>query len=183
MNTSMDERNLSSKKKNSKNKRGRFNLIDFLLIVIILLVIATVFYVFAPFSAVKNLISSQNVTIEYTVELVGVDKDMINKIKENDSVIDAVSKNPIGTVQVADYNYPNTVLQYVEAENEDAIEGILVEHPDKCNVLVTISASAEYMEKAGYTVNHCRIAVGEKMQMIFPNYIGEGYCIDFSVKS
>lgn len=180
MNTSMDERNLSSKKKKANQKKGRFNFIDFLLILIILLVLATVVYVFAPFSAVKNLISSQEVTVEYTVELIGVDKDMINKIKEEDIVVDSVSKNQIGTVQVADYNYPNTVLQYVD--NDGVVEGVLVEHPDKCNVLVTISATADYLSGTGYRVNNCRIAVGEKMQMIFPNFTGEGYCIDLSVK-
>ncbi len=185
MNTSTDEISVASKKKKDKHKKkkkqGRFNLIDFLLVLIILLVIATVIYVFAPFSAMKNLLSAQTVNIEYTVEIIGVDKDLINKIQENDIVVDAVSKGQIGTVQVADYNYPHTVLQYVQ--NEDQPEGILVEHPDKCNVLVTISASAEYLEAQGYEVNHCRIAVGEKIQMIFPNYICEGYCIDLSVES
>ena len=184
MNTSMNgtKRDSKKSKRNKVKKPGRFNLIDFLLVLIILLVIAAVVYVFAPFSAVKNLLSSQSTTIEYTVELIGVDKDLINKIRENDVVVDAVSKGQLGTVQVADYNYPHTVLQYVQ-NNDDQPEGVLVEHPDKCNVLVTISATAEYMEEKGYQVNNCRIAVGEKMQMIFPNYIGEGYCIDLSVES
>lgn len=167
------------KAKKIKKKNGRFNLIDLFLIIIVLLIVAILLYVFAPFSSIERLFSDKNQTIEYTIELTGIDKAFINKIGENDAVIDAVSKAQIGTVVVADYNYPYSVLQYVQNENNS--EGVLVEHPDKCNVLITVTATAEYAAEKGYSVNQCRIAVGEKMQLIFPNYIGEGYCIDLNV--
>ncbi len=178
MNTSVHETPNTPKK---KKKNGRFNLIDLLLVLVVLALIAALLYVFAPFSAVKNLLSSEDKTIEYTVELLGVDKDDIGKIMENNVVVDAISKSQLGTVRVADYNYQYTVLQYVQ--KDDKAEGVLAEHPDKCNVLITISATAEYAQGEGYVVNQCRIAVGEKMQLIFPNYMGEGYCIDLNVVS
>ena len=170
-----------NKKANGKKKKGHFNVIDLLLILIALFVVFAVIYVFAPFSTVKNLFTSQEKTIEYTVEFIGVDKDFVNTIQKNDLVVDSVSKNHIGTVQAADYNNPYTEFEVVPTKNEGTLEGVLVEHPNKCNVLVTISAEAEYSEGDGYRVNDYRIAIGEKMNLIFPNYMGECYCIDLSV--
>lgn len=174
----------SVKKKSTASKRkrsGRFNIIDLFLVLIALALVAALLYIFAPFSTVKNLISSEKTTMEYTVEFVGVDKTFVNKIQKNDIVVDAVSKNHIGTVEAADYNYAYT--QFESIQKGDAIEGVLVEHPDKCNVIVTISAEATHVPGKGYSVNQYRIAVGEKMNLIFPNYMGECYCIDLSVDS
>ena len=72
-------------------------------------------------------------------------------------------------------------MQYVINENpEDGskkTEGVLAEYPDKYNVIITISAEASYAAEKGYSVNGTRIAVGEKMSLRFPDYVGEGYCI------
>ena len=59
---------------------------------------------------------------------------------------------------------------------------VLSAHEGKYNVIVTITASGNYKEGEGYSVNDCRIAVGEKMSLRFPNYIGEGYCVALSVE-
>ena len=174
-----------AKKKRTKKtkKKGSFNVIDLLLVLIALFVVLAMLYVFAPFSAVKNLFTAEEKTIEYTVEFIGVDKDFIDTIKKNDVVVDAVSKNHIGVVQAADYNNPYTEFEAIQKENNEGLEGTLVEHPDKCNVLVTISADAKYSEGDGYRINEYRIAIGEKMSLVFPNYMGECYCIDLSVDS
>ena len=76
--------------------------------------------------------------VEYTVELVGVDIDFVDRIKEGDSVIDAVSKNSIGSVKTVDYNTRYTELDY----NKEKAEAVLVEYDDKVNVLITVSSSA-----------------------------------------
>lgn len=177
MHTSVKKKTTSARAKRS----GRFNIIDLLLVLIALSLIAALLYIFAPFSTIKNWFASEEKTIEYTVEFVGVDKAFVNKIQKNDIVVDAVSKNHIGTVQAADFSYPYTVFESVQ--KGDAMEGVLVEHPDKCNVIVTISANATYLEEDGYRVNQYRIAVGEQMNLIFPNFMGECYCIDLSVDS
>ncbi|MBE6545871.1 MAG: DUF4330 family protein [Ruminococcaceae bacterium] len=172
MNNSANSVTDSSKKK----KIGRFNLIDLILVVIILLVIAAVLYVFAPFSWIKKLAVGEHEQIQYTVEIMGVDEALLEKIKENDTVVDSVSKNTLGTVIAIDYNTKYTELQYVQKETDEK-EGVLVEYPDRYNVQITIAAEADYVEKEGYSVNHCRIAVGEKMALRFPDFAGEGYCI------
>ncbi len=163
-----------------KKKSGRFNFIDFILIVIVLLLIAAVIYAFAPFSRIQNLTGAQVRNIQYTVEFTGVDEAFIDKIKENDLVVDSVSKNQMGSVVAVDYNHKYTELQYVvtkDADGVEHVEGILSEYPNLYNVIVTIYASADYSAGSGYTVNHTRIAVGEAMSLRFPDYLGEGHCI------
>ena len=160
-----------------KKRFLRFNFVDFILIVIILLFVATLIYIFAPFSHIKELTSDKNLIVEYTVEVIGVDEEFINKIKENDIVINSVSKNNMGTVTAVDYNTKSSELQLQYNVEKNSYEGILVEYPNKYNVIITITANAKYLEESGYYVNDCRIAVGENMSLRFPDYICEGYCI------
>ena len=163
----------------AKKKNGRFNLVDFLLIVVLLLVIAVVIYMFAPFSKLRTWMDQEQKPIEYTVEILGVEQEFIDKIKENDVVVDSVSKNTIGKVSAVDYNTRYTELQYVSGSEENV--GVLSEHPNRYNVIITISASADYVEEEGYSVNHCRIAVGEEMSLRFPDFACNGFCIGLSV--
>ncbi len=158
-----------------KNKNGRFNFIDLILVVLILLVIAILIQVFSPISLIKNLASNQTKEIQYTVEFLGVDQEFIDRIKEDDLVINSVTKNNMGTVVAVDYNTKYSELQYVENGTEG--EGILSEYPNRYNLLVTISATADYVKENGYSVNATRIAVGEKLDLRFPDYVSEGYCI------
>jgi len=171
-NSSKGITSLSNKKEKGKN--GRFNLIDLILVVLFLLVIAILIQGFSPFSLIKKLASDQAKEIQYTVEFSGVDSEFINRIKEEDLVINSVSKNNMGKVITVSYN-PYTEIQHVETEN--GVESILSEHPDKFNLHVTISATANYAQGSGYSVNATRIAVGEKLALRFPDYIAEGYCI------
>lgn len=153
-------------------KRGKFNLIDFLLILVILLIVASLVYLFFPTSWIRSITADKSADIQYTIEMRGVDEEFINNINENDTVLDSVSKSNIGTVVAVDYSMRYTELTY----NEEG-QGILAEYPGKYNVIVTISATAEFNKGEGYTVNGKRIAVGEKVSARFPNYLGEGYCI------
>lgn len=160
-----------------KKKTGRFNLMDLVLVLIIVLVIATVLYIFDPFAWIKGMTAKQDRDIIYTVEFVNVDEAFLNKIQENDLVIDSVSKNTMGTVTVPDYNHHYTELQYVDQQ------GVLVSYPNRYNVLVSISTAAEYVEGEGYSVNSRRIAVGEKLSLRFPDFAAEGYCIGLVVST
>ena len=161
----------------AKKKAYRFNFLDVLLILLALLVVFVAINIISPMPFIKKLQSDSSHTIEYTVEFIGVDEDFINTIKENDKVMDSVSKNSLGTVIAVDYNTHYSELKYDEANNV----GKLVDYPDKYNVIVTISASGNYISGEGYSINAHRIAVGEKMSLRFPDYVGEGHCISFSV--
>ena len=150
-----------------KKKTGRFNLIDFIFVLIILMVIATVIYIFAPFSKFREMISSESQSIQYTVEILGVEEEFIDKVQKGDAVIDSVSKNNMGVVEAVDYNNKFSELK----------DGHWVEHANRYNLVITISASADYLEGSGYQINGARIAVGESMALRFPDYVTEGHCI------
>ena len=161
-----------------KKKAYRFNFLDVLLILLALGVIFIAINIISPMPFIKNLQADSDHTIEYTVEFIGVDEDFLDAIKENDAVMDSVSKNSLGTVIAVDYNTHYSELKYDEANHV----GKLVDYTDKYNVIVTITAQGSYISGEGYNVNAHRIAVGEKMSLRFPDYVGEGYCISFSVE-
>lgn len=169
----MKENSNTSNKIRQKVKGGKFNIIDFLLIVVVLLIIGTLIYVFLPSSAIRSITADKKVNIDYAIEILGVDEEFIDNIHENDTVLDSVSKNSLGTVTAVDYSIQYTELKYSE-ENE---AGVLSPVMGKYNVIVTVSATAEYEDGVGYTVNGTRIAVGEKINARFPDYVCEGYCI------
>ena len=172
--------NRKEKKKNNKpaeKKQRKFNFVDFLLIVVILALVAVAVYLFTSGTILDKLKSDTSGTLTYTIEINGVSGEYLNKIKENDVVVHAVTKSTLGTVATVDYNTKQTVLEYVE--NEGVYQGVLVEYPDRYTVHVTVTTNAKYVEGDGYFVNNCRIAVGEGMSLHFPDFAAEGYCISF----
>ena len=160
----------------AKSRAGKFNFIDILIILALLLIAAIVINIFFPLSALRRFDKSDEKQIQYTVEFLGVDEAFVDKIAENDAVIDSVSKYALGTVMTVDCNTHYSELKY----NESDMSGWLSPYPDKYNMLVTITVTAEYNEGEGYSVGDRRIAVGEKLALRFPNYAAEGYCISLS---
>ena len=164
--------NTSTKSSGQKKKNFKFNFIDFLLILLVLSIIAALVYIFAPFSWIER--RNGTINLQYTIEIQAVDEQFIENIQENDIIIDSVSKNVIGSVVAVDYNTHYSVLKY----DEEIREGVLAVIPDKYNLIITITTpNAVYNDGEGYSVNGCRIAVGEKISAKFPNYVAEGYCI------
>ena len=170
--------NAASEKTAVRKARGRsFNIIDLLIILAVLLLGAIVVNVIAPTSWFKAFMPDSEREIQYTVEFVGVDRNFVDNISENDTVVDAVSKFTLGSVTAVDNDSHYRVLSY----NEENKTGGYVTYQDKYDVLVTITVTADYEAGVGYTVNDRRIAVGEKLSLRFPNFVGEGYCIGLSV--
>ena len=159
----------------SKSRRG-FNFIDVLLILFILLVIVAAVNIVSPMSVFDRFKTDSERTIEYTVEIIGVDGEFIDKIKEQDVAVDAISKYTLGTVEAVDYNTQYSELKYDEAANA----GVLAVYPEKYNVLVTVKATGSYVQGEGFSINGRRIAVGEKLSIRFPDFVCEGYCISLS---
>ena len=54
-------------KKRMAKKRGRFNLIDFLLVLVLLLIIGALVYVFLPSSVIKNITADKSEEIQYSI--------------------------------------------------------------------------------------------------------------------
>ena len=166
-------------KKTKVKREYKFNLVDLLLIILCLAIVGGAVYIFSP-STSFDLFSKKEITdIEYTIEIQGVNKEFIETIKENDTVIDSVTKSALGQVVAVDYNTKYTTLSFTQSEDNNV--GVLVEHPDKYNLIITISAQAEYKQGKGYFINDRRISVGGLMQLRFPNYVCECYCIAISI--
>ena len=175
-----------SKEEPKKIKR-KFNFIDFLVLLIIISVIALSIYTVVSWSNIKSLLSTSSVNLQYTVEFRGVDEEFINNIKAGNTVTDAVSKNQLGVVESVGSIEKYAVLNYTQSnvQNEDGsstptYNGVLSEYPDKYTVTVYISSPAEFEKGVGYTIDGRRIAVGEKIEMRFPEFSSVGYCVDFA---
>lgn len=165
----------NKKSRKPEKARRKFTFIDFVLIVLVLAIITGGVYVFLSGSIFAK-IKAEEGTVSYTVEIRGVDAAYIDKIKENDVVVDGVTKSTLGTVIATDYNTKETSLEYVVQEDGTYL-GTLSEHPNQYTVFVIITAPAKHVAGDGYFVNDCRIAVGEKMSLHFPDFAAEGYCI------
>lgn len=165
---------VTSQTKENK-KKYKFNFVDVALILLVVGCIITLIYFFSPMSKAKKLGKAQEKTIEYTIEITGVDTTFSENISDNDTVIDSVTKTPIGTVtRVVSTNY--TEYKAVDDGSSDLKLQEIV-YRDKCNLEVTVRVDASYIAGDGFSVNSTRIAVGEKMFVKFPNFVGEGYCI------
>ena len=161
----------------AKKKKG-FNFIDFVIILIVLAIIGGTVYLFSPISFLKKASSAIEGTLDYTIEIRNVDITFIDNIKENDIVIDSVTKKQLGTVSTVDHNTKYAELNYQSADREQGKdEGFMMEYPNRYNIIVTITSSADYIVGEGYTVNNCRIAVGKKLYLRFSDYVCEGYCV------
>ncbi len=163
----------------SKKKR-KFNFIDFLIVLLIASFIALLVYAFSPFSRLSELVNKKDVELTYVVELRDVSAEFIDLIKANDNVINANTKNSLGTVDKIYSIEMSTVLDH--AKNEDGIDyGVLVPVNDRYDITLYITASAEYEEGVGYSVEGCRVAVGEELNLRFPNFVHNAYCVALDV--
>ena len=174
-----------------KNSKRKFNIIDFLVILIVVAIVGVSIYSVFSWSDTKKLWSTRTVEFNYTVELKGVDQEFIDKIKVEDVVTDGATKNQLGKVDrvdntekywVVDYKKEPIIGDNGEPTGEDNYAFTKAEHPYKYNITVYISSSAEYEEGIGYTVNGKRIAVGEAIDLRFPEFSQTGYCVSINEK-
>ena len=166
----------------AKKKKRKFNIVDFFIVLISVMLIVVLIYAFSPWSQIQKLWNQNEVTLKYTVEIRGVDKAYGELIKKGDQVINSVNKNSLGKVSGMEPLEVSQVLSYETDENGDA-HGVLLDQPDKYDLTVHITATAEYEKGVGYTVNGCRIAVGEELFFRFPQFTCSGYCVAIDTNS
>ena len=158
-----------------KKPKRKFNFIDFLIILVVVAIIGILIYVFSPWAHIEKLWTNNKVELTYFVEIKDVDIAYIESIKEGDGVINSVSKNSLGTVSEISKIEKAYVYDYVLNEQGE-MTCIRSEHPQKYNITVKVVATAEYEEEIGYSVNGCRVAIGEMLDMRFPQYTCSGAC-------
>ena len=160
--------------KNNKKTKRKFNFIDFLILLLILTVLVVAVFTIASWSSIEKLLTSSQVSLQYTVELRGVDAEFINNIKTGDTVTDSVSKTELGSVTRVDIE-KHSILDY--KEENGVYTGVPAYYDDKYDITVYISSNAEYLSGTGYTINGTRIAIGEILNLRFPNFSSSAYCI------
>ena len=158
-----------------KKPKRKFNFIDFLIILVVVAIIGILIYVFSPWAHIEKLWTNNKVELTYSGERKDVDIAYIESIKEGDNVINSVSKSSLGTVAEISKLEKAYVYDYVLNEQGE-MTCIRSEHPQKYNITVKIVATAEYDKGVGYSVNGGRIAIGEMLDMRFPQYTCSGAC-------
>lgn len=159
----------------AQKKKRKFNFIDFLVVLVLITIVGAAFYVFSPWSKIEKLWSNNQREITYMVEIKDVNPEDIELIKAGDSVKNSVTKNPLGTVADVVSIESAYTYDYVLDENGE-MSCVVVENPKKYNVVIKITAYADYQEDVGYSVNGCRVAIGESFDLRFPLYACSGSC-------
>ena len=158
-----------------KKPKRKFNFIDFLIILVVVAIVGILIYVFSPWSQIEKLWTNNKVELTYFVEIKDVDIAYIESIKEGDGVINSVNKSSLGTVSEISKLEKAYVYDYVLNEQGE-MTCIRSEHPQKYNITLKIVATAEYDKGVGYSVNGRRIAIGELLDLRFPQYTCSGTC-------
>ena len=156
-----------------KKQKGRFNLMDLLLVLIAVSIILAFVFVLDPFSLDIMGRSGHKVTLEYTLRIENVEGVLIDKIHTRDEVVDASIKTSLGYVNAVENDTPYTEAYYNSKDDQVS----MTEYPDRYDLVVTVTAEAVFTEGVGYTVNGRRVAVGAEFYLMFPDYVGSGYCI------
>lgn len=177
------EKGSKQEHKRVKGDRKRtFNLVDVILSLMILTFLAVVVFLFASNS---NFTwgGGQTVKLEYTVEISGISQEMAANIRVGDQVVDGENGYVIGAVSNTEID---DCVEYVYNESSGRIEAVAYTDEGSSstvrkNLLVTVTAKAQFAEGEGYTVNGYRIAVNQGMDLCFPGYTGEGQCISLIV--
>ena len=153
-------------------KRGGFNAVDLLIVLVLVGIIA----LFVVSNFVNKDTAGETVEIEYVLLIEGVDEDFINKINVGDKAFDAFGDFLLGRVSAVDYTEHYAVYEH----DSESGEIIATEYPDKYNVRVTLSSeNATFEDTVGYSVSGRRVSVGGKVEVRFPSYAAEGYCVEF----
>ena len=111
-------------------------------------------------------------SVRFTIER----EEFTRVLHEGDRVLDAVRKNDIGTVVAYDLS-PALTETYSQKENRMR----MVEYPQRVTLTLTIRAPARHTEK-GYSVAGRRLAVGQKLALRLPNFVGEGTVAAIEIK-
>ena len=174
--------NKSEHKRLKADKKRNFNTVDVILSLMILCFVVVVVFLFAS-NTDFNWRGKQEVKLEYTVEISGISQEMAAGIQIGDQVLDGENNYLIGTVSNTEID---DCVEYVYNEASGRIEAVAYTDEGSTssvrkNLLVTITADAQYAQGKGYTVNGYHVTVNRAMQLCFPGYSGEGQCISLII--
>ncbi len=157
--------------KKTEAKRGRFNIVDALLILVMLALCFAALYIADPF----NWFSANTVrdtTLKYVVEIKEVNDDVKTNVKVGDRVFNSHTNNDIGKVTFLK-TQPSYRWEYVEGGAEMIKKTVA----GKSDVFVTVDVICTYEKGVGYTVDGQQIAVGMPITVRTSGFVGSGYVV------
>lgn len=152
-------------------KKGRFNLIDAIILLISVALMFVLLWVFDPFEWFADF-EKQEVSVTYVVEFSAVDKELADKISHGDIAINKQNEEIVGRViDVA----TEPSYEWVPSSDESIMVKKQIE--GKIDLKVTITVECTLEQGIGYMTNEKQIAVGSLFDLRFDNFVGSGYCV------
>ncbi|MDF2532790.1 MAG: hypothetical protein K0Q65_2371 [Clostridia bacterium] len=161
-----------NKEKIYKGPRG-FNVLDILIIIVILALVIGGWYGYSQYT--QNQQKNKR-SVEYQVELKGVDQSFVDAITQGDLLRESVKGNNLGKVAGKNVVAAANI-------NTDFLNGkyVAVTVPDKLDVILNISSDAEVSEKS-INVGGLEIKIGQKIFVRGKGYAKEGYLLNIDIK-
>lgn len=162
-------------------KKGKFNVVDAILIIVVLAAVASLVAYFLP-GITSYFTREEEYTITYKIEIRGVDGDIdISNIGSDMLVYDVINNYEIGSTKGEVGVEPYKVLvnsgELMEG-SENEYEGKYVDHPQLKNIVITVEGRGVYSsESESFMINGQRIAVGKEFNIRIGGFTGVGYCI------
>ena len=143
------------------------------------IILLSVFLLLAAFLyAIKpNALFRPDSELTYTVCLSMVREEYTQDLHEGDRVLDAVRKTDIGTLLT--YNL-SPALTETYSKNENRMR--MSEYPNRVTLTLTVRAPARHTDR-GYSVAGRTLAVGQKLALRLPNFVGEGVVTAIEAKN
>ncbi len=171
---------MNNKMKN--RRRTPFNVVDagILLLLLVVLLVSVFFVFFADrISFGPSAQGSDRKTVIYTLEIRGIDNDLLNEnkslpIAKGEEVYHIGDSYTLGKVRSV-----SEAMPYMAATSAVDAAGDLIyaPRPDKSSFLIEIEAEASFTD-GSYTIDGKILRIGDTFTMATPFFTAEAYCKD-----
>lgn len=150
-----------------EKSRAKFSVIDIVIILVILAVLALGAKILLP----KFISSGDEKTVECTVLLSSVEKELAEAMKPGDKVTMSLTEKDGGIIKSVD-------AKPAEKSIFDSISGTFVtqELDNKCDIYVTVEVEAKITDTA-VTIGSTALKVGAETPVRGKGYASNGFCI------
>ncbi len=152
-----------------KNSGFRMSAVDAVLLLVIVGVVAVLLYLVTS-DRVELVSSSEEITVSYQVEVIGLREQWQGLAAIGDSVMDLETGQEIGKI----VNVTYTSYQRV-GTNADTEQLVYTAIPGYINMTLTIESSAVRKEDR-YVIGNWTLAVGKELAFRAPALTRSGYC-------
>lgn len=156
-----------------ERRRGKFNIIDALVIVVVLLLAALVLRLIDPLGFFEDA-SEREAVLRYTVLFESVDDSLAAAVREGDSATGSPEGGYMGSVKSVEVG---KAVRWAVSESTGMMEAIEVD--GKSDIRVEIEIECIWRDGVGYitAADGTQLACGEDMSLAFPELSANGVCV------